>query len=506
MKVSEWITALKQKKNVRQYIRAVEKFGKLYGMDREVGVYRVPSRINLKGVHIEHRGGYVNYMSIDREAVFVVSPREDGLVVADNVEHKYPQRQFDIDTELPENLRGDWLNYISLINIIPGDWGNYIRAGVLCLQNRFPNKKFKGMDIVVLNNIPVDAGLSAFSALVVGSAIACMGINKLELSLTELVELCGMGEWYVGTRGGAGDHAAMLCGKKGKLLHTRFFPLTVEPVELPGDYAVIMCNSFRESNKSQNAKSVFNERVATNVVALMIIKRLYPEKTVKFKYFRDIEEEPVKWVYEMLKRLPERISREELRRLFSAQEEIKVLEKLFSTHNNPPEGYAVRKVCLFGLAECQRGKLCINYLSNNNIHIFGEMMYLSHDGDRVVTHTAAGRVMKYDNNVSAEYLDGLIAKINVGEDDTAALWRQPGGYGCSCEELDFIVDTAKKVKGVVGASLTGGGLGGCVLVLVHKDSVKELINNMNEKYYIPRKLGDGCELCVTADGAGKVSI
>ena len=40
-------------------------------------------------------------------------------------------------------------------------------------------------------------------------------------------------------------------------------------------------------------------------------------------------------------------------------------------------------------------------------------------------------------------------------------------FGNSCEELDVVVDAAKKILGVLGARLSGGGFGGSVVVLVH---------------------------------------
>ena len=34
-------------------------------------------------------------------------------------------------------------------------------------------------------------------------------------------------------------------------------------------------------------------------------------------------------------------------------------------------------------------------------------------------------------------------------------------YEVSCEELDFLVDTATRIEGVYGARMAGGGFGGC---------------------------------------------
>lgn len=43
-------------------------------------------------------------------------------------------------------------------------------------------------------------------------------------------------------------------------------------------------------------------------------------------------------------------------------------------------------------------------------------------------------------------------------------------YEVSCEELDAIVELARECKGVFGARMTGGGFGGCAIVLVQADA------------------------------------
>jgi N-acetylgalactosamine kinase len=474
------------------YQKLIKNFSQVYGTDKDTIVVRVPSRINLMGVHVEHRGGCVNYMSINREAFFVVQKRDDDIVALHDVDEKFGPRDFSIEVELPYGKRGDWMNYIQNVKIQRGDWVNYVKAGVLAIQNKFKDKKIQGMNVLVDSSIPIGAGLSSSSSLVVGSALAVNELNGLNISREELVELCGRGEWYVGTRGGFGDHAAMLFGRKGFVLHTRFFPFRKEFVPFPEDYRVVMCNSLVVAPKSGSAKNKFNEKVASYEIALMLIKKKYPEKAAGFVHLRDVLQEDEIWIYEMLKKLPQSITRKELLKELPGKKG--ELEVFFSTHDDPPSGYGVRKVCLFGLAECKRGEICIAFLQNGEIEKFGELMYISHDGDRIARFDNRGGRTGWDNTVSDEFLDKLIAA-------RTELHLQPGGYGCSCEELDYLVDLARQVPGVVGAGLTGAGLGGCILVLVKKDSVDYLMDAMVKRYYCARGLPVGCEVCVSAPGA-----
>ena len=70
----------------------------------------------------------------------------------------------------------------------------------------------------------------------------------------------------------------------------------------------------------------------------------------------------------------------------------------------------------------------------------------------------------------------------------AALHRQPGGFGCSCPELDLLVDICTGFDGVIGARVTGAGMGGCMFAYVHRDAVPEVLREVEARYYRPRGL------------------
>jgi galactokinase len=55
-------------------------------------------------------------------------------------------------------------------------------------------------------------------------------------------------------------------------------------------------------------------------------------------------------------------------------------------------------------------------------------------------------------------------------------------YGVSCDELDFLVDESKKINGVIGARMMGGGFGGCTVNLVSKSTVEEFIDKIRKAY------------------------
>ena len=95
-----------------------------------------------------------------------------------------------------------------------------------------------------------------------------------------------------------------------------------------------------------------------------------------------------------------------------------------------------------------------------------------------------GEPEPWKHRATDPYLD-ILTKDSRSDDETrsarAQLCFQPGGYRCSCEELDLLVDIAKGVPGVIGAGLTGGGLGGAVLVLVKEEHVEGLLTAVQQE-------------------------
>ncbi|MEM9142237.1 MAG: galactokinase [Bacteroidota bacterium] len=55
-------------------------------------------------------------------------------------------------------------------------------------------------------------------------------------------------------------------------------------------------------------------------------------------------------------------------------------------------------------------------------------------------------------------------------------------YQVSCPESDFLVDFSKRFDAVLGARQTGGGFGGCILNLVHKNEVDTFVDAARQAY------------------------
>jgi galactokinase len=75
-------------------------------------------------------------------------------------------------------------------------------------------------------------------------------------------------------------------------------------------------------------------------------------------------------------------------------------------------------------------------------------------------------------------------------------------YEVSCEELDYLVDTALAIKGVYGARMTGGGFGGCTVNLVKPDLVDEFQAQISARYKERFGVTPDCFVCEASNGAG----
>lgn len=78
-------------------------------------------------------------------------------------------------------------------------------------------------------------------------------------------------------------------------------------------------------------------------------------------------------------------------------------------------------------------------------------------------------------------------------------------YEVSCEELDFLVDTALRVPGVLGARMTGGGFGGCTVNLLRPDVAPQFKSVVAQAYRSRFGLTPEFYPCRPSAGASEVT-
>jgi N-acetylgalactosamine kinase len=498
---------------LKAYRETLKYTARVIGENEKVFLVRSPGRVNVMGRHIDHQGGTCNLMTIGYETLMVVRPRQDDLVRLYSVNpDRFPDRMFSIADMVVDLPWDDWLSLVNsekvsrMVHTYGGDWAQYIKAAVLRLQKKFRTDKLCGMDLVVSGNIPIAAGLSSSSSLVVGAAEATVTLNQLDTFPAQLVDLCGEGEWFVGTRGGAADHAAVKFGQRGKVVKVTFFDFSIlDIVPFPENYALAVCDSGLKAQKTGNARDLFNHRISCYRIGFLLIKKYFPQYTSVLQHLRDVNMQnlnvPLSWIYRILLHLPEKATRDELRESLPKEN----LDVYFSQHAPPEDGmYPIRGVVLFGLGEIERAKRYADAMKEGRMAFIGKLMNVSHDGDRVISIDENGNEHEYWAPTSNDYLLGLIDDLESGDlqrVSRAQLHWQPGSYHCSLPEIDRMVEISLRTPGVVGAQLAGAGLGGCMMVLARRADIPTLIDNLTEQYYKPHAKPPSVLVCRPVAGS-----
>src|SRR5213083_1700394 len=209
-----------------------------------VHVVRAPGRVNLIGEHIDYCGLPVFPMALRRSVRIAFHPRSDRETRLVNRDPRFAPSAFAVNE--------------SIAPAPAGDWSNYPRAAVGAVARRFPD--LRGVDALVESDLPIAAGLSSSSALVVAMALAILHANSVSVASLELMELLGKGERYVGTAGGGMDQAIILGARSGYASRIDFHPLRLTPTAVPADWQFIVAWSLVHAEKSGGARQAYNER------------------------------------------------------------------------------------------------------------------------------------------------------------------------------------------------------------------------------------------------------
>lgn len=78
-------------------------------------------------------------------------------------------------------------------------------------------------------------------------------------------------------------------------------------------------------------------------------------------------------------------------------------------------------------------------------------------------------------------------------------------YEVSCDELDIMVEAARKIPGVYGSRMTGGGFGGCTVSLVADAALDAFLETVPKEYQSRTSIIPELYVCAPESGAGIVS-
>jgi galactokinase len=405
---------------------------------------RAPGRINLIGEHTDYNGFPVMPMAIDRAVRVVAGPSPGRTVeLRDANAAAYGPRRFSLAPRIEPYE--------------PGDWGNYVKAAVQgmvehCLSAGRRIEDLHGISCVVDGDIPVEAGLSSSTAVVVASALAFARVNGLRLPRRRMAELTAEAEHYVGTRGGGMDQAACLLGERGKALKIDFFPLRAEAVPFPQDCCIVAAHSTVFAKKTGGRREAYNRRVAECALGVRILSRAVGA--------------PV----------PARLA------------------DLVRARGGTPERYVELLAGTLGgrevLGEAEAARLC-----GMGVGAFRAQFPVCADGGfRVVARcrhvlTEADRTERAARALRA----GRVQELGRLMDESHGSCARD--YEVSCPELDELV-ALMRGAGAYGARLTGAGFGGFAIALARLSDAGQIRQAVEAGFYAPRG----------AEAAGRVFV
>ena len=268
--------------------------------DAATTAFFVPGRIEVLGKHTDYAGGRSLIAAAEQGICLVAAAREDATIRAmaldmatKRSETKGSETQgsgaLSVEAPDPASFKAATVEFPLSPDLLPavGHWSNYLATVGRRLARNFPGAS-RGADIAFAGDLPVAAGMSGSSALVVACFLALAAVNRLRereefhgnvATPEDLAEYLGAvengqtfrglaGDKGVGTFGGSEDHTAMLCSKVGMLAQYAYCPMRLERrLPMPAGYVFAIASSGVAAEKTGEAMEKYNHasRLAAEV-------------------------------------------------------------------------------------------------------------------------------------------------------------------------------------------------------------------------------------------------
>ena len=243
---------------------AVGAFRERFGRAPE-GIAFAPGRVNLIGEHVDYCGLPVLPAALSHGVALAFAARRDERVRCLTTAPGFAEADF-----------------------IPGDapatgFGRYLSAAATGLEaGRWTPESRAGLDGAIASDLPVAAGLSSSSAVVIAGALGLLAARgrlspgarlprdaamRLALNLAEA-------EHGVAIQGGAMDQSVCLGAVPGHALHIAFEPSGWTPVSVDSSrFRFLAAYSGRRADKGGAAGTIFDERVRQAREALRLARK-----------------------------------------------------------------------------------------------------------------------------------------------------------------------------------------------------------------------------------------
>ncbi|KAH0472527.1 MAG: uncharacterized protein KVP18_002568 [Porospora cf. gigantea A] len=459
-------------------------FKSVFGVAPAIYV-EAPGRVNIIGEHVDHQHYPVFPCAINHKISCVGGLATEGPVLT--VHHT--------DNAFPPLIVNSWKD--ATIDREARHWFNYVLSGLFGLvEFRITHDSnmcgktidhalgfntpvvsdtllasMPRMNLVFAGDVPVAAGVSSSSSLIVASTTAMWGLWSLfdkpleDVNIPKelIARICTEAERHVGVCSGGMDQASICLSKQGKALKIDFAPLTYEAQELPQGCSLVVMNTCRVSAKAASAPFHYNKRVFELAVAAYVLAKQGAAKLgvpLPENFDEPSFQLKLKDVQLLLK--------------LSKQEMVELCKELLSTKpwsqadvdSSFPQGK--KEELLSRVGEDVWEKNDTFSVCNRAIHVFEEASR--------VDETAA-----LCASISIENSDKAVA---LGKLMDASHFSLKSQFECSCEELDAATDLARSLDGCYGSRLTGAGWGGCCVSLVESSKVAAFMDIMMRGYLV----------------------
>ena len=338
-----------------------------------------PGRVNLIGEHTDYNGGYVLPCALD--------------LTIDLFFEKKSKKSY-VNTDLGYSMTFD-------VNIpykkSNNHWENYVLGAINELKQI--KSELSNFSCMIKSTLPSGAGISSSSALVCGLIKGLSKLNEIKLENSDIINLSRNVEHkYIGLLGGIMDQFTILNAEKNMAILLNCENLESKFIKLEfKEYKLLLLDTNVKHNL---ANTEYNQRVSECKESLQIINGLCKENYSNLSQVNKVD-------------------------LSSSKEKL---------------GETLYKRASYVLNENQRVVNSVEFLENNKLKEFGQLMYESHFG------------LKND-------------------------------YEVSCKELDFLVEYTMKYNEILGSRMMGGGFGGCTLSLIRDSFIIEFIEVLEKEYF-----------------------
>ena len=389
------------------------------------------------GGNTDYTGGLVFQATIREATNAAVQLRTDDTILLINPQMKDQDWQDRIEFHLAALTSEEAVR--ALVNREPAiRWTAYVLGIFYLLRQRHPEAVSTGATVHIGSDVPLNKGVSSSASVEVAVMKAAAAAYGIHLDGIPLAEACQWVENVIAQSPcGIMDQAAVVLGETGSVMPLLCQPCTPYPlVHLPEQ---LECRAIDSGIRHSVAGLACETARAAAFMAYKMIcdwerlpvtrddSRFIPRYTDPCwnGYLSNLTPSVFRARFE--NRLPEFLRGSEY-----ANDHVDPFTPL-----RPDVLYPVRAAARYAVEENQRVRLFIELVrSSSDFELLGELMYQSH-----YAYTECG-------------LD--------------------------CEATDAIVELARS-EGLYGAKMTGGGAGGTVAVLFHKDS-SDAFHRVVERY------------------------